>query len=92
MEVKRDRLAVLQTHLTRGERAISEAMVGTAQTVLVEGPSRKDPLMLAGRTENNRVVNFAGDPSLISAFVSVVITESLPNSLRGRLARREGQA
>ena len=84
LEAKRERLAVLQERLARGERAVAEAMVGTTRVVLVEGPSRKDPSMLAGRTENNRVVNFTGEPSLVGAFVPLVITEALPNSLRGR--------
>jgi len=87
LESKRARLTTLQERLSRSEHAISAAMVGAVHTVLVEGPSRKDPLMLAGRTENNRVVNFAGDPSLIGTFVPVVITEALPNSMRGRVAR-----
>ncbi|MEJ2399044.1 MAG: TRAM domain-containing protein, partial [Gammaproteobacteria bacterium] len=66
-------------------RAISEAMVGTCQQVLVTGPSRKDPGQLCGRTANNRVVNFIGQPGLIGDFVNVNITEALPNSLRGEL-------
>jgi ribosomal protein S12 methylthiotransferase len=90
IEAKRERLAVLQERLAAHERAVAAAMVGTTQVVLVEGPSRKDPLMLAGRTENNRVVNFAGDPSLVGAFVPLVITEALPNSLRGRRLKAGG--
>ena len=62
-------------------------MVGTVQRVLVEGPSRKDPAQLSGRTENNRVVNFDGPSHLIGGFVDLSITEALPNSLRGCLAR-----
>jgi tRNA-2-methylthio-N6-dimethylallyladenosine synthase len=89
-EVKRERLAVLQERLGRTAGAISEAMVGREQAVLVEGPSRKDPLMLTGRTENNRAVNFAADPTLVGQLVPVLITEALPNSLRGRLARTPG--
>jgi len=69
--------------------AISRAMVGSRQRVLVERPSRKDARQLAGRTENNRWVNFDGPSSLIGRFVDVVVTEALPNSLRGRLAERE---
>jgi tRNA-2-methylthio-N6-dimethylallyladenosine synthase len=61
-------------------------MVGTVQRVLVEGPSRKDPAQLAGRTENNRVVNFDGDAALIGQLVDLTIVEALPNSLRGLLA------
>jgi tRNA-2-methylthio-N6-dimethylallyladenosine synthase len=60
-------------------------MVGTTQRVLVDRPARKDGRQLAGRTENNRVVNFDGPAHLIGQFAEVVITEALPNSLRGRL-------
>ena len=60
-------------------------MVGTVQRVLVERPSKRDPRQLAGRTENNRWVNFDGPPALIGRFVDVVITEAMPNSLRGRV-------
>ncbi len=59
-------------------------MVGTTQRVLVEKTSKKSRQQLAGRTENNRWVNFDGDEALIGQFVDVVITEALPNSLRGR--------
>ena len=60
--------------------------MGTVQTVLVEGPSRKNPAELTGRTENMRFVNFAAPPRLIGQFVDVVITEAMANSLRGRVA------
>ena len=60
-------------------------MVGTVQRVLVERPSRKDDREMAGKTENNRWVNFQADPNVIGRFVDVLVTESLPNSLRGRL-------
>ncbi len=60
-------------------------MVGSTQRVLVEKPSKKDPRQLSGRTENMRWVNFDGEPSLIGHFADVMITEALPNSLRGRL-------
>ncbi len=85
-EVKKARLAALQSRLAQSARAIAEGMVGTVQRVLVEGPSRRDPCQLAGRSENNRVVNFEGPASLTGRFVDVVITEALPNSLRGVLA------
>ena len=65
--------------------AISERMVGTVQRVLVERPSKKNPRQLAGRTENMRWVNFEGPQTLINDFANVLITEALPNSLRGRL-------
>ncbi len=72
--------------LVNGQAAeISRAMVGTTQRILVEGVSKKNPKQLAGRTENNRVVNFDGHPRLIDSFVDVVITEALSNSLRARV-------
>ena len=58
-------------------------MIGTVQRVLVDRPSRKDPTQMSGRTENNRVVNFPADASLIGGFADVLITEARPNSLRG---------
>jgi len=85
-ETKKERLAILQDRINRQAMAISRAMVGSTQSVLVERPSKKDPRQLAGRTENMRWVNFDGDPALIGGFVDVLITEALPNSLRGRLA------
>ena len=84
-EVKKARLALLQQRLATHAQRISRQMVGTVQRILVEGPSRKDPARLAGRTGNNRVVNFSGDPALAGDFVAVRITEALPNSLRGEL-------
>jgi tRNA-2-methylthio-N6-dimethylallyladenosine synthase len=83
---KRERLAALQALINENARRISEAMVGTAQRVLVERHARKDPRQLAGRTENNRWVNFDGDERLIGRFVDVTISEALPNSLRGRMS------
>jgi tRNA-2-methylthio-N6-dimethylallyladenosine synthase len=84
--VKLERLARLQALIDAQAQALSRAMVGTQQRVLVEGPSKKDPAELQGRTENNRVVNFAGPARLIGQFVNVSITAALPHSLRGRLA------
>ncbi len=84
-EVKRQRLQTLQGVITESSRKISERMVGTVQHVLVDGPAKKNPRQLSGRTENNRVVNFSGPPQLIGHFADLVITEALPNSLRGRL-------
>jgi tRNA-2-methylthio-N6-dimethylallyladenosine synthase len=84
LEVKGERLRVLQERINHQAAQISRRMVGSVQTVLVDGPSRKDPRQVAGRTENNRVVNFDGDPGLVGRFVDVEITEALPNSLRGR--------
>ncbi len=85
-EVKKERLARLQQRIETNAQRYSRRMVGTVQRVLVEGPSRKDPAQLAGRTENNRVVNFDGGASLIGQLVDLTIFEALPNSLRGRLA------
>ncbi len=84
-EVKQRRLADLQALIDSQAGAISREMIGTMQRVLVERPSRKSPRELAGRTENNRWVNFLGDPRLVGSFADVVIVEALPNSLRGRL-------
>jgi tRNA-2-methylthio-N6-dimethylallyladenosine synthase len=84
-EVKQQRLAILQARNNAAGRAISERLVGTVQRILVEGPSRKDPQELCGRTENNRVVNFAGaGRALIGQFIDVEITEARSFSLRGR--------
>ena len=84
-KVKKERLRILQARINQFSADISTAMVGGTQEILVEGPSRKNPEELCGRTENNRVVNFAGDKSLVGQFVSVQISEALPNSLRGEL-------
>ncbi|MGI9259458.1 MAG: tRNA (N6-isopentenyl adenosine(37)-C2)-methylthiotransferase MiaB [Gammaproteobacteria bacterium] len=84
-EVKQRRLADLQALVDEQARSISRSMVGTVQRVLVERPSVKTPRELAGRTENNRWVNFIGDSQLVGQFADVVITEAMPNSLRGRL-------
>ncbi len=84
-ETKKERLTILQKRLDEMTMAISNAMVDTVQTVLVEGISKKNQLQVTGRTENNRVVNFIGHPRLAGQFVDVLITEALPNSLRGRL-------
>jgi tRNA-2-methylthio-N6-dimethylallyladenosine synthase len=88
-EVKQRRLELLQQRLNGQARAISQRMVGSRQRVLVERPAKRNPRQLAGRTDNNRWVNFDGpadDPmGLINRFADVVITEAMPNSLRGRL-------
>ena len=84
-DVKKKRLQILQARINQQAMKISKAMVGTTQSVLVERPSKKSPAQYAGRTENMRWVNFDGDASCIGQFVDVVVTEALPNSLRGRL-------
>jgi tRNA-2-methylthio-N6-dimethylallyladenosine synthase len=88
-EEKLRRLERLQQRLNEQALAISRAMVGGVQRVLVERPSKRDARQLAGRTENNRWVNFDGPASLVNRFVDVVVTEAMPNSLRGRLVERE---
>ncbi len=85
-EVKLARLQQLQDLLNRQAQAISQAMVGTQQRILVEGPSRKDPGELSGRTQNNRVVNFRGSPRLVGELLDVHIIAALPHSLRADLA------
>jgi len=85
LQVKKQRLQLLQEQLHKQALAISEAMLGTTQRVLVEKISRKNSRQVAGRTENMRWVNFDADARCIGQFVDVVITEALPNSLRGRL-------
>jgi tRNA-2-methylthio-N6-dimethylallyladenosine synthase len=84
-EVKKQRLERFQQRINAMTAAISNSMINTVQTVLVEGPAKKNPLQMQGRTENNRVVNFIGHPRLAGQFVDVLITEALPNSLRGRM-------
>ena len=88
-EVKSTRLTRLQKRIEEQAQVISQAMVGSVQRVLVEGRSRKDANELAGRTDNNRVVNFgggsAGSARLIDSFVDVRITKALPHSLRGEI-------
>jgi len=82
-EVKRARLARLQTRINEMTLEISQGMVGSVQKILVERTSTKDNSMYAGRTENNRVVNFSAEADIIGKFVNIRITEALPNSLRG---------
>jgi len=85
-EAKRARLQRLQAELEAQADAIRAAMVGGIERVLVERPSKKDPSELSGRTSNNHVVNFKGDPGLIGRFVAVRIDAARPHSLRGALA------
>jgi tRNA-2-methylthio-N6-dimethylallyladenosine synthase len=91
-EVKQQRLKILQARLNQQAQSISRAMVGTEQRVLVERTAKKDSSQLAGRTENMRWVNFDGSPELIGSFVDVLITEALPNSLRGRQTKQQNVA
>jgi tRNA-2-methylthio-N6-dimethylallyladenosine synthase len=89
---KHARLSRLQAAINDNAARISREMVGSIQTVLVEGPSRKDPNELAGRTENMRFVNFPGSARLIGQFVDVEITDTRTNSLRGRVVTRDDLA
>jgi tRNA-2-methylthio-N6-dimethylallyladenosine synthase len=88
-EVKSARLSRLQKRIDELAQVVSKAMVGSVQRVLVEGTSKKDATELAGRTDNNRIVNFAGNPRLINTFVDVRITSALSHSLRGEIVIRE---
>ena len=91
-DVKARRLKRLQKRIEEQAQAISAAMVGTVQRILVEGASKKDASELAGRTDNNRIVNFGGPADaarLIGRFVDVAITSALPHSLRGEIVTRE---
>jgi tRNA-2-methylthio-N6-dimethylallyladenosine synthase len=85
-EVKLARLQALQARIELKAQAISQGMVGTRQRVLIEGRAKKDPGELSGRTDNNRVVNFAGPARMIGEFADVLITSALPHSLRGEIA------
>ncbi|GAB1596423.1 tRNA (N6-isopentenyl adenosine(37)-C2)-methylthiotransferase MiaB [Lysobacter claricitrinus] len=88
-EVKHARLSRLQATINANAKRISDSMVGSVQRILVEGPSRKDPNELTGKTENMRSVNFAAPPRLVGQFVDVLITEALSNSLRGRVVTQD---
>ncbi len=92
MEVKKQRLQILQARINQLALEISQGMVGSTQRVLVEKTSVKSATQVAGRTENNRWVNFDADASLIGEFVDVLVTEALPNSLRGRMVLPKARA
>jgi len=85
-EVKLARLHALQEKIDRRANEISRGMIGTTQRVLVEGPARRNPDELAGRTDNNRMVNFSGPLRLAGSFVEMSITAARPHSLRGEMA------
>jgi len=88
-EVKQARLSRLQARINSMSADISAKMIGTVQRVLVDGPSRRQPTQMSGRTDNNRVVNFSGIAESRNRFVNVRITEALPHSLRGGLVLDE---
>ncbi len=85
LDTKNARLKLLKEMINEQALAISDSMVGTVQKVLVERPSVRNDCEMAGKTENNRWVNFQADPEVIGHFVDVIITKAGPNSLRGRL-------
>jgi tRNA-2-methylthio-N6-dimethylallyladenosine synthase len=87
-QVKAARLKRLQDRLSSQEDAVGLSMLGSVQRVLVEGISKKDTLELAGRTDNNRVINFRGSPGMIGRFVEVSVTQVVRHTLRGELAGR----
>jgi len=89
METKKKRLSLLQARINQSSFEISKGMVGSTQKILVERLSKKDKNQVAGRTENNRVVNVDGSEDMIGEFVDVIITEALPNSLRGKIINNE---
>ena len=84
-EEKQNRLAILQRRITELAESYSKKMIGNVEQILVTGISKKNPEELSGRTENNRVVNFPGESSLIGELVDIEIAEALPNSLRGSI-------
>ena len=88
-DIKLERLMRLQKRIDALAQAVSQSMVGTVQRVLVEGVSKKGADELAGRTDNNRVVNFAGHPRLVNRFIDVRIVSAMPHSLRGEVLTRE---
>ncbi|NDH68664.1 MAG: tRNA (N6-isopentenyl adenosine(37)-C2)-methylthiotransferase MiaB [Gammaproteobacteria bacterium] len=89
MDVKKQRLSILQERLGMQAMRYSQALIGSTQRLLITGASKKSSTQLAGRTECNRVVNFSGPTELIGQFVDVLITDAQPNSLRGRITEVE---
>ncbi|WDE10492.1 tRNA (N6-isopentenyl adenosine(37)-C2)-methylthiotransferase MiaB [Thalassomonas haliotis] len=90
-ETKKQRLYILQDRINQQALRIARQMLGTEQRILVEGPSKKNPMELRGRTENNRIVNFVAPHHVIGQFVDVKITDVYANSLRGDLVREESE-
>jgi tRNA-2-methylthio-N6-dimethylallyladenosine synthase len=87
--VKLQRLQRLQAKINEQANVIARSMVGSTQRVLVEGTSARDFTELSARTENNRIVNFAGHPRLIGQMIDVVITDAMANTFRGRVVTQE---
>jgi tRNA-2-methylthio-N6-dimethylallyladenosine synthase len=90
-EIKKQRLQILQDRISQQALRIARNMLNTEQRILVEGPSKKNPMELRGRTENNRIVNFVAPHTVIGQFVDVKITDVYANSLRGDLVRQESE-
>jgi len=90
-ETKKHRLKLLQDRISQQALRIARQMLDTEQRILVEGPSKKNPMELRGRTENNRIVNFLAPHTVIGQFVDVKITDVYANSLRGELIRQENE-
>ena len=90
-DVKKQRLQILQDRISQQALRIARQMLNTEQRILVEGPSKKNPMELRGRTENNRIVNFVAPHTVIGQFVDVKITDVYANSLRGELVRQESE-
>jgi tRNA-2-methylthio-N6-dimethylallyladenosine synthase len=88
---KKERLKVLQDQITHQALRIARQMLNTEQRILVEGPSKKNPMELRGKTENNRTVNFIAPHTVIGQFVDIKITDVYANSLRGELVREESE-
>jgi tRNA-2-methylthio-N6-dimethylallyladenosine synthase len=89
LETRQARLARLQVALDASAKAISESMVGSVERILIEGAARRNPQELAGRTSNNRVVNFSGSSRLIGNLIDVRITAALAHTLRGEVRLTE---
>lgn len=90
-QTKKQRLQILQDRINQQALRIARQMLDTEQRILVEGPSKKNPMELRGRTENNRIVNFVAPHHVIGQFVDVKITDVYSNSLRGELVRTEDE-
>ena len=88
---KKQRLQILQDQITHQALRIARQMLNTEQRILVEGPSKKNPMELRGKTENNRTVNFIAPHTVIGQFVDIKITDVYANSLRGELVREESE-
>lgn len=88
---KKQRLYILQERINQQAMEYSRQMLGTVQRILVEGPSKKNPMELTGRTENNRIVNFSGQKEMIGTFVDIKIVDAFANSLRGDVVATEEQ-